>query len=111
MNENISNRQHAGYALLMYEMLKSQTIDSDKLALLITGRTSNNEVLFAEGNFDEQFWTFEKYFNHDKWQTLIQLRQEYGIYRYRSSNLPNRSGHCNSNPSHWALHIYPTLKK
>jgi len=26
-----------------------------------------------------------------------------GVYRYRESDIPNRHGHCNSNPSEWAL--------
>lgn len=111
LQEHIPNRQHAGYKLLVHEILKTEMIDSEKLAVLVAGRTLNNEVLFAQGNFDDQFWTYEKYFDHVDWQTLVQLRQEFGVYRYRISDLPNSHGHCNSNPSHWATHIYPTLRK
>jgi len=38
-----------------------------------------------------------------KSENVSQGRWVDGVYRYRESDIPNRHGHCNSNPSEWAL--------
>lgn len=113
LQDVIPNREHVGYNLLMGELMKHQNdaYFTNKLAILITGRTlvQGTEV-FAQGNFDVGFWSYKSHFTSHDWNTLVERKNVYGIWRYRASDKPNHSGHCNSNPSDWARYEYPKSK-
>lgn len=109
----IPNREHPGYELLLSELLKQKKTRfwTQKLAVLISGRTLENCVCFAQGNFDCNFWKYQCHFDANEWKTLVDLHQEFGRWTYRDSDIPNRHGYCNSSPSDWAVNIYPQLQQ
>lgn len=114
LQKTIPNREHTGYGVLLRELIEYAHHDShftNKLAVLITGRTfQEGKEVFAQGNFDPKFWSFESYFTPAAWNILVERKHTYGIYQYRESNTKNRHGHNNNHPSEWAVTIYPTLR-
>ena len=73
LEENIPSRNHAGYPLLISEITTCDLIHEDKLAALITGRSEDGEVLFAQGNFDTGFMSYQKYFDASRWGDMMKL--------------------------------------
>ncbi len=113
LKENIPNQQHRGCALLLNELkmnCKICPLFCEKLKLLLTGRSVGGDIMWGGGNFHNDFWQYETFFDFYVWQTLVNMRQDLGVWQYRSSNESNRHGHCNSNPSNWALNVYGKSK-
>ncbi len=79
---NIPNREHVGYKLILQELLKHQddVWFKKKLAILITGRNWDNDIVFTQGNFASDFWTFEKFFPSQEWERLVHRKRTYGIW-------------------------------
>ncbi len=99
----IPTRDAVGYGLLI-DALKNKSTDIQKIRYLISGKNDQNRAHFI--NFAPDFMQFESYFDKKEWLCMIDMRKNSDIYRYRESDLPNSNGHCNSNPSRWALDFY-----
>ena len=104
----IKNSSSDGYQEMINNLLENEVKDKNKkIHLVLTGRNEEGEVLWNGGNvYRGNLEMFKKAFNdNDNWEKLLELYSKNKIYRYSESrnDKPNRHGHCNSNPSQWAL--------
>lgn len=125
LNEYIPNRDHSGYPILLHDLLSSlsvrkenSSLDSAKLYVLITGRDfrehkkeDDAKIVYCSGNVDVNIRSFRDKFTKPVWDTIEAILKNSSLYRYRASDKPNSHGHCNSNPSMWALNWQPFGKK
>jgi len=79
----------------------------EKLWVLLTGRNSAGEPIWAQGNImygslDQYKPVFARLGKEQLFRGVLKLKEKFGVYRYRNANA-NRHGHSNDFPSWWAL--------
>lgn len=78
------------------------TFLSEMILVLLTGKYQGH-IVFAKGNAwipePKLSKLFEKLLGEETWANIeLELLSNVAVHVYRESNIPNRHGHCNSNP-------------
>ncbi|KAK7093751.1 uncharacterized protein [Littorina saxatilis] len=103
-----------GFGQLLTQITSLETGSSlpclvDKVKVMLTGRWEGHTVL-DRGNYlmpgKDMAKKLERVLGEEAWTGIdLELRGDLSIHVYRDSDIPNRHGHCNSNP-----HIPPALR-
>lgn len=113
---SFANQYSEGIDYLTRNLLDEKVdipIRSYKLRILILGADENMNRIWNGENINKSvpIKTLEPYFSADDW---TQFLDSYNVYKtfhkYRSSNIPNRHGYSNNNPSFYGLG-YDTLEE
>lgn len=114
LNAYIPQRDLPGFKEL-FQKLVADSVDAPglrahKLWILVTGTDiGTHEIVWNNGNtMRGGFHLLQKFFSESDWNALIQLCKAHNFHVYRVSNIPNRHGHCNTNPS-WYGYGYSNL--
>ncbi len=82
---------------------------AEKCCLLMTGESKKGLYIWNNGNVVRKITKdCEEIYRNcgrgDEWESIAEkIFDKSGFHIYRESDLPNSHGHCNSNPSGWAL--------
>ncbi len=97
----VPNREHGMYIMLLR---RANELSLPKLRVLLTGADNTGKHLWGRQNsFDPSLRQYAHLFDEAEWSEIMRKYQEQDVYQYRASDKPNSHGHCNSNPSDWAI--------
>jgi len=107
----IANTEHFGYPMLRDLLIDNSgyvPLHAEKIKYFMLACDDDGNTIWNNGNvLRDDITDYESVYSNlgliNEWNVLRTIHKTKSIHRYRESDLANRHGHCNSNPSYWAL--------